>query len=143
MCGDLILFEPFSKVVELHWPSGAVDEKGNTIHNRKILASRHVSHRLLDPQASSLGDPVEPPRYVVHREVNMRLRGHVAPQLMPFRGDEIYVWPDSLLAATYVLFALEVTGRSGPWCTCKGCGDPYPRTHGSQRYCTPEFQKRT
>ncbi len=43
----------------------------------------------------------------------------------------------------YVLFALELTGRGVPKWYCKGCGDPYIREPGRQRYCTPECQKRT
>ena len=31
------------------------------------------------------GDPVEPARYYVHLEVNVRLTGHVSPAVLPYR----------------------------------------------------------
>jgi hypothetical protein len=64
-------------------------------------------------------DTVEPARYYVHREVNKKLRGHVNPQVLAYvdTGYNIVFIPDSLLAALYVLFALELAGGI-PQATC-------------------------
>jgi hypothetical protein len=45
--------------------------------------------------------------------VNERLKGHVAPQVLPFHHGDIYLFPDDLLLTTYVHFALEI-GQKPP-----------------------------
>ncbi len=83
------------------------------------------------------GDPIEPARYFVHREVNKRLRGHVNPAVLPYRKGEIYFFPDCLRGALYTLFMLELSGRQRPAILCArpGCGGYFKPGHGRQRYC--------
>jgi hypothetical protein len=55
--------------------------------------------------------PVEPAKYYVYHKVNEHLEGHVAPKILPFLKDRIYLFPDSLLAALWVMFLMEITGN--------------------------------
>ena len=89
------------------------------------------------------GDPVEPVRYFVHREVNISLRGHVSPAVLPFRKGEIFFFPDCLLSSLYTQFMLELSGRSHPATLCErpGCGRYFEPTHGRQRYCDKRCQQ--
>ena len=89
------------------------------------------------------GDPVEPARYFVHREVNKLLRGHVSPAVLPFRRGEIFFFPDCLLSSLYTQFMLELSGRSRPAMLCErpGCGRYFEPTHGRQRYCEKPCQQ--
>ena len=89
------------------------------------------------------GDPVEPARYFVHREVNRRLRGHVSPAVLPFRKGEIFFFPDCLLSSLYTQFMLELSGRSRPAILCErpGCGRYFEPTHGRQKYCERRCQQ--
>ncbi len=89
------------------------------------------------------GDPVEPARYFVHREVNKRLRGHVSPAVLPFRKGEIFFFPDCLLSSIYTQFMLELSGRSRPAMLCErlSCGQYFEPMHGRQRYCDRRCQQ--
>ena len=89
------------------------------------------------------GDPVEPARYFVHREVNNRLRGHVSPAVLPFRKGEIFFFPDCLLSSLYTQFMLELSGRSraAMLCARPGCGLYFEPAHGRQRYCDKRCQQ--
>ena len=89
------------------------------------------------------GDPVEPARYFVHREVNNRLRGHVSPAVLPFRKGEIFFFPDCLLSSLYTQFMLELSGRNRPAMLCErpGCGRYFEPAHGRQQYCETRCQQ--
>ena len=89
------------------------------------------------------GDPVEPARYYVHREVNARLRGHVSPAVLPYRKGDIYFFPDCLRSALYTLFMLELSGRQRPAILCArlGCGRCFEPAHSRQQYCETRCQQ--
>ena len=89
------------------------------------------------------GDPVEPARYFVHREVNNLLRGHVSPAVLPFRKGEIFFFPDCLLSSLYTQFMLELSGRNRPAMLCErpGCGRYFEPMHGRQKYCNKPCQQ--
>ena len=89
------------------------------------------------------GDPIEPARYYVHREVNKRIRGHVSPAVLPFRKGEIFFFPDCLLSSLYTQFMLELSGRSRPAMLCErpGCGRYFEPMHGRQKYCEKRCQQ--
>ena len=89
------------------------------------------------------GDPVEPARYFVHREVNNRLRGHVSPAVLPFRKGELFFFPDCLLSSLYTQFMLELSGRNRPAMLCArpGCGRYFEPAHGRQQYCEKQCQQ--
>lgn len=76
------------------------------------LTLRGIYHsELLERWQKSRGSVIEPAKYYVCREVNKRLEGHVAPKILPFVNDKIYLFPDSLLSALWVMFLMEITGN--------------------------------
>jgi hypothetical protein len=77
----------------------------------------------------------------VRKEVNERLRGHVNPHIRPPDVDEGYrvvFIPDSLLAALYVLFALEVAKSKddAPPRVCANCQEVFAPSRRDQQYCS-------
>lgn len=108
----------------------------------KTLASEN------DPTTAELlerwryGDVVGPAGYYVHLKVNDRLRGHASPVVLPFRKGEIFMFPDSLLAAVYTLFAMELSGRQRPAIICHGCDKYFIPKHGRQQFCEEACRKR-
>ena len=108
-----------------------------------VLAHEDISSGLELLGKWERGDPVEPARYYVHREVNKRLRGHVSPSVLPFRTSDIYFFPDCLRSALYTLFMLELSGRQRPakLCVRPGCGRYFAPAHGRQQYCEKRCQQ--
>lgn len=87
------------------------------------------------------GDTIEPVRYYIYREVNRVLDGRVKPAVLPYRANDLYFFTDSLLAALYALFALELTGKVRPAIICAGCGTYFIPDHGGQEYCEERCRK--
>lgn len=81
------------------------------------------------------GEILGPARYYVHDRVNLQMSGNVSPAVLPFRQGDIYLYPRNLLAALYVLFALELSGRTIAARQCKGCGRYFTPTRSNQLYC--------
>ena len=108
-----------------------------------------IAAEYLGPHSQALlakwryGDEIEPIRYYVHRTINERMRGHVSPAVLPYRGGDIHFFPDCLLSALYVHFAMEVSGEQRPQIVCKGCGRYFRPNHGHQRYCNDRCRKLT
>ncbi len=75
----------------------------------EVLASPQINPELL--KRWQMGMPVEPAKYYVYHKVNEHLEGHVSPKILPFLKDRIYLFPDSLLAALWVMFLMEITGN--------------------------------
>ena len=75
----------------------------------EVLASPEINPELLERW--QVGMPVEPAKYYVYHKVNKHLEGHVTPKILPFLEDRIYLFPDSLLAALWVMFLMEITGN--------------------------------
>ena len=109
-----------------------------------ILANEAIDrHGLLERWP--YGDVLEPARYWVHDQVNKQLQGHVSPQILPYQDSEILHFPDSLVVALYVLFAVELSAGTGlPRRVCRApdCRRAFPPHDGRQRYCTPQCQDR-
>jgi len=87
-------------------------------------------------------DVIGPARYYLCDQINKRLKNHVSPSILPFLDGEIYMFPDSLLSAMYVMFALEVSGRIHPAIQCRGCGYYFVPTHKHQAYHDGACRKR-
>ena len=75
----------------------------------KVLASPQINPELLERW--QMGMPVEPAKYYVYHKVNEHLEGHVSPKILPFLKDRICLFPDSLLAALWLMFLMEITGN--------------------------------
>ena len=87
------------------------------------------------------GTVVGPTKYFVHLRVNEQLRGHVSPVVLPFRQGDIYMFPDSLLSAIYVSFALELSRSRQPRKLCAGCDRYFTPVDGRQGYHSPACRK--
>lgn len=125
---------------EIEW-----DEEGQLIINQagehtEIAMERQPARPI--PEHWKTGDILEPAYLYLCRNINDRLSDHVNPFIMPFIHGDIMLWPDCLLSAMYVLFALEVSGKSRPAIMCRGCEIYFIPEHGSQRYCEPRCSQR-
>lgn len=106
-----------------------------------------VAPALTDPTSEShyfeweYGNVVEPARVAIHREINAGLLEHVSPAILPDRPHEIFMLPDCLLSAMYVLLALDITRGTRPPIQCKGCEEYFTPDHGRQAYCTENCRK--
>jgi hypothetical protein len=93
------------------------------------------------------GSVIAPFRDYLFRGVNDKLRGHVSPVIHPFEdGNCIYMSPDCLLSAMYVLFILEIAGfirDKRPAKVCQGCGAYFSPEHARQLYCNEACRWRT
>jgi hypothetical protein len=79
-------------------------------------------------------DVIGPAYYYLCRQINKRLENHASPRILPFLDGEIYMFPDGLLSAMYVMFVLEVSRRTHPAIQCRGCGVYFVPTHKRQAY---------
>lgn len=125
---------PRSVLIKLIHPSG------------KALTSHLIAHENHLPDKEIIArwktnTVLEPASFFVHQQINGHLRKHVSPGILPFYDGEIMMFPDCLLSALYVLFALEVSGRMRPKVICRGCGTYFIPKHGSQKYCKPSCSK--
>lgn len=87
------------------------------------------------------GELVAPASYFVFRSVNERMRGRVSPALLPEHGDQMALFPHDLLAALYVLFALELPQTRLPMRQCVTCGTFFYPSDKRQRHCRPACRK--
>lgn len=103
----------------------------------RIPRSPGESPELLDRW--KVGDVVEPAAYYVHEQVNARLKGTVSPAVLPFRDDNLVLFPHNLLSALYVHFALSLSGKKLPalQCAADGCGRYFYPSKVGQKYCRP------
>lgn len=81
------------------------------------------------------GDLVGPARYWVHKWVNDLLHCRIHLNVLPFLDSRIRYMPESLFAAIYLKFALELAGATGRTQRCAHCGMPFHQTRSDQRYC--------
>ena len=93
-------------------PSEIMRDTGTQYLSYELIAHSGVSpaHRQL-LEKWQFGDPLEPARYWVHREVNKVMRAHVGPMILPFRNSQMTSVPDCLRGALYALFAQEISGK--------------------------------
>ena len=75
----------------------------------ELMASPQINPELL--RRWQVGMPIEPAKYYVSHNVNKHIEGHVCPKILPFLEDRIYLFPDSLLSALWVMFLMEITGN--------------------------------
>lgn len=82
---------------------------------------------------------IEPVRYYIHGRVNEGLKG-VAPRILPYVSPphRITFFPNSLLSAAYVLFALELAGETET-ALCKNDKCPKPGRRFTQQTRRQDF----
>ena len=82
-------------------------------------------------------DLAGPARLHVHREVNERLRGHVSPAVPAFLESPVMRnFPDSLLAAIYFRFALDLVSPTSRESICDHCHQPFVQGRSDKRFCS-------
>jgi hypothetical protein len=91
-----------------------------------------------DEKEDRFGSVLEPFRDYLFQRINDRLRGHVSPVIYPFEeGSNIYMRPDCLVSAMYVLFTLEISHfmrEKSASKVCRGCDEYFSPSHGRQVY---------
>lgn len=141
---------PRDDQVNIAWQNswtGSAWELERPSPGRKGIYTLHaggLSNHAIQPDLAKRwghGNVVEPTKYFVHLRVNKQLRGHVNPAVLPFRQGDIYMFPDSLLSAVYVSFALELSRSRQPRKLCAGCDRYFTPVDGRQGYHSPACRK--
>ncbi len=117
--------------------------------NKSGYDSAWIASKDMDINADALsrwqmGNVIEPAYYYVCRELNKHLRGHVAPQVRPLMDNDkaVYLFPDSLLAALWLMFLNEIAGIF-EFIRCKVCDDwKEVMKSGRKEYCSDACRKR-
>lgn len=120
--------------VSISWP---VDNPDGLL---TVASKRDAPHLLGRWREGALAEPA---RYALNKVLNGYLDGHVSPLLLPFerRGDIVFR-ADNLLAAMYMQFALEISGKGRRPKLCKGCGTYFTPKRSNQDYCEPNCKNR-
>jgi hypothetical protein len=84
---------------------------------------------------------LEAARLHLHRKVNAEMRGKVSPSVLPYLGGVMRFFPESLLAAIWLLFAQELAGGAGKERECEHCRLPFPQRRRDQRFCGKNCQE--
>ena len=116
------------------------DPRGQFATFYLIASRRHPFDRELF-QRWRRGDIIEPAKYYVCHQVNKRLEGHVHPQVLPLLQDEVYLFPKTLLAAMWLMFMWEITGKVRVIC-CPSCGFWAEQVDRRQNYCSSACKQR-
>ena len=90
----------------------------------------------------SRGSVIGPVEYFVCSQVNKILQGNVSPAVLPLWDRQVRLVPNSLLAALFLLFAMEISGQERTPIECEGCGLYFTPAHGRQRYHDAPCRKR-
>jgi len=89
----------------------------------------------------SRGDARGPALYYLSLEADKRLLNALTPKLLPFQSSEIYLFPDSLLATIWLMFLLEITGRTR-FIQCHSCGEYFDAPDPRARFCSTRCRMR-
>lgn len=83
------------------------------------------------------GDVAGPARLYVHWVVNEHIRGHVSPAVPAFlERPAMRNFPDSLMAAIYLRFALDLVSPSSRESICDYCHLPFAQGRRDKVYCS-------
>jgi hypothetical protein len=82
------------------WEYGRRSEKSSWI------TAKNIAPELL--YRWEWGDVIGPAMYYLCKQINDLLRGHINTSLLPFQKNEIYMVPDTLLSALYMLLSMEI-----------------------------------
>ena len=81
------------------------------------------------------GDVLEPAFFWLCQEINKKLEGGIYPQIFPFTDKKVYLTPENLLSAMWLMFMWEVTGEKAIE-KCPACGDWFEQVDPREHYCT-------
>jgi len=89
----------------------------------------------------SKGDAKGPALYYLSLEADRRLLNALTPKLLPSQNSEIYLFPDNLLATIWLMFLLEISGRTR-FIQCHSCGDYFDARDPRARFCSTRCRMR-
>jgi hypothetical protein len=89
----------------------------------------------------SRGDIKGPALYYLSLEADRRLVNALTPRLLPLQNSEICLFPETLLAAIWLLFLLEVSGRTR-FIRCQSCGAYFDARDPRARFCSTRCRMR-
>ena len=89
----------------------------------------------------SRGDIKGPALYYLSLEADKRLINALTPRLLPFQNSEICLFPDSLLATIWLMFLLEISGRTR-FIQCQSCGVYFDARDPRARFCSTRCRMR-
>ena len=121
--------------------SPATDSPTYGCSTQWLAARPAIAPHLLDRWKR--GDVVEPARYYVIDEVNKHLKGHVSPKILPYFENRVFLFPDSLLSALWIMFLMEVTDNIRLR-QCQNCSEWKEEKIGRRTafYCSPACRQK-
>jgi hypothetical protein len=109
------------------------------LDNNDVPLISRVNMNLLDRW--SKGDAKGPALHYLSLEVDRRLLNALTPKLLPSQNSEIYLFPDNLLATIWLMFLLEVSGRTR-FIQCHSCGEYFDARDPRARFCSTRCRMR-
>jgi hypothetical protein len=88
------------------------------------------------------GDFRGPAFYYLSLEIDKRLLNTFTMKLLPFQNSEICLFTDSLLATIWLVFLLEISGRT-KLLRCSSCGDYFYSQDPRARFCSTRCRMRS
>ena len=83
----------------------------------------------------------EPAFHYIYSYINSRIRGGVFPEALPVHARGLYLRPDNLLTAMWVMFMWEIIGETRP-CSCTICGGWFNPRRSTRKTCGDRCRKR-
>jgi len=88
------------------------------------------------------GKPLrEPALHYTYNFINSRIYGGVSPRALPAYSHGVYLTPDNLLTAMWVMFMWEVIGETRPH-YCSSCGGWFDPRRSTRQTCGDRCRKR-
>jgi hypothetical protein len=87
------------------------------------------------------GDPIGPALYYISLEMEKRLVNALTPKISASGEREIYIHPDTLLSAIWLMFLLEISGKSR-LLRCNICGDFFNTQDPRAQFCSTRCRMR-
>ncbi|MGA2159155.1 MAG: hypothetical protein ABSG90_08040 [Dehalococcoidia bacterium] len=73
--------------------------------------------------------------------INDKMRGSIYPRALPAYDKRVYLFPDNLLTAMWLMFLWEVIGEVRPY-LCPGCKSWFDRRRSTRKTCSDRCRKR-
>ena len=87
------------------------------------------------------GDLKGPALYYLSLELDKRLLNTLTPRMLALRNCEVYFFPDTLLSAIWLMFLLEISGRTR-LLLCVICGEYFHTQDPRARFCSARCRMR-
>jgi hypothetical protein len=73
--------------------------------------------------------------------INAKIRGSIYPRVLPTYKKRVYLFPDNLLTAMWLMFLWEVIGEVRPY-LCPGCNNWFDPRRSTRKTCSDRCRKR-